>query len=43
VIPTAAAIASAVEDALSGFGARITRVPIRPQDLIEQILPEAAA
>ncbi|MFN7634182.1 MAG: hypothetical protein ACK5PI_05605, partial [Acetobacteraceae bacterium] len=43
VIPTAAAIASAVEDALSGFGARITRVPIRPQDLIEQIVPEAAA
>jgi carbon-monoxide dehydrogenase large subunit len=43
VIPTAAAIASAVEDALSGFGVRISRVPIRPQDLVAQIAPEAVA
>jgi aerobic carbon-monoxide dehydrogenase large subunit len=33
VIPMAAAIASAVEDALSPFGIRITQVPIRPSDL----------
>lgn len=33
VIPMPAAIASAVEDALSPFGVRINRVPIRPKDL----------
>jgi aerobic carbon-monoxide dehydrogenase large subunit len=33
VMPIPAAIASAVEDALSPFGVRITQVPIRPNDL----------
>jgi carbon-monoxide dehydrogenase large subunit len=32
-MPIPAAIASAVEDALSPFGVRITQVPIRPNDL----------
>ena len=34
VIPIAAAIASAIEDALSPFGARIARVPIAPHDIV---------
>ena len=34
VIPMTAAIASAVEDALSPFGARIVRTPILPQDIV---------
>ena len=38
VIPLAAAIASAVEDALSPFGARITRVPIAPHHLVAAVL-----
>jgi aerobic carbon-monoxide dehydrogenase large subunit len=33
VVPIPAAIASAVEDALSPFGIRIRQVPIRPTDL----------
>lgn len=33
VMPIPAAVASAVEDALSPFGVRITQVPIRPNDL----------
>jgi carbon-monoxide dehydrogenase large subunit len=34
VIPMTAAIASAVEDALSPFGVRVTQTPIAPQDVI---------
>ncbi|MFN3889216.1 MAG: xanthine dehydrogenase family protein molybdopterin-binding subunit [Beijerinckiaceae bacterium] len=34
VIPMTAAIASAVDDALSPFGARVARTPILPQDII---------
>jgi carbon-monoxide dehydrogenase large subunit len=41
VIPIPAAIASAVEDALSPFNIRITQVPIRPNDLAA-MLEEAA-
>jgi carbon-monoxide dehydrogenase large subunit len=37
VLPAAAAIVSAVEDALSPFGVRIGKVPISPQDLVELI------
>lgn len=37
VIPTAAAIASAVEDAIKDLGVRITSVPITPQDLHARI------
>jgi carbon-monoxide dehydrogenase large subunit len=33
VLPIAAAIASAIEDALSPFGIRIRQFPIRPRDL----------
>lgn len=42
VIPIPAAIASAVEDALSPFGVRIRHVPIRPTDLAE-LLDRAGA
>jgi aerobic carbon-monoxide dehydrogenase large subunit len=35
VMPIPAAIASAVEDALSSFGVRINQFPIRPRDLSE--------
>jgi carbon-monoxide dehydrogenase large subunit len=41
VIPVAAAIASAIEDALSPFKVHITRVPVMPQHLVAQISPEA--
>lgn len=34
VLPTAAAIASAVEHALEGFAARVDRVPIAPADVV---------
>jgi carbon-monoxide dehydrogenase large subunit len=34
VIPIAPAVISAVEDALSPFGARITRTPIMPSDIV---------
>ena len=34
VIPMTAAIASAVDDALSPFGARVVRTPILPHDII---------
>jgi carbon-monoxide dehydrogenase large subunit len=37
VIPIGAAIASAVEDALSPLGIRITRLPITPIDVLERI------
>jgi carbon-monoxide dehydrogenase large subunit len=37
VLPIPAAIASAVEDALSPFGVRIRQFPIRPQDLAVMI------
>jgi carbon-monoxide dehydrogenase large subunit len=37
VLPIPAAIASAVEDALSPFGVRINQFPIRPRDLSELI------
>ena len=36
-IPTAAAMISAVEDALSPFGVRITQTPITPAELVELI------
>jgi aerobic carbon-monoxide dehydrogenase large subunit len=42
VIPIPAAIASAVEDALSPFGIRISQIPIRPVDLA-RLLDEAGA
>ena len=42
VIPVAAAIASAVEDALSPFGARMNRVPIAPHDVVAAMLGNAA-
>jgi aerobic carbon-monoxide dehydrogenase large subunit len=42
VIPIPAAIASAVEDALSPFGVRIRKVPIRPTDLAA-LLDQAGA
>ena len=36
-IPAAAAIVSAIENALEPFGVRIAQVPIRPERLIELI------
>jgi aerobic carbon-monoxide dehydrogenase large subunit len=42
VMPIPAAIASAVEDALSPFGVRIRQIPIRPRDLAE-LLDQAGA
>ena len=42
-IPTAAAVISAVEDALSPFGVRIAQVPIMPNELIELIAGRATA
>ena len=36
-IPAAAAIVSAIDDALTPFGVRITQVPIMPQRLLELI------
>ena len=37
VLPIPAAIASAVENALSPFGVRIRQFPIRPRDLSEML------
>jgi carbon-monoxide dehydrogenase large subunit len=37
VIPMPAAVASAIEDALCEFGARITHVPILPSDIVEMV------
>jgi aerobic carbon-monoxide dehydrogenase large subunit len=37
VLPTAAAIVSAIDDALSPFGVRIARVPVSPQHIAELI------
>ncbi|HEY8609947.1 MAG TPA: molybdopterin cofactor-binding domain-containing protein, partial [Roseomonas sp.] len=42
VIPIPAAIASAIEDALSPFGVRITQVPLSPVDLLALIDPQLA-
>jgi len=42
VIPVAAAIASAVEDALAPFGARIARVPIAPHHVVAAVLGREA-
>jgi carbon-monoxide dehydrogenase large subunit len=36
-IPTAAAVVSAIEDALTPFGVRISEVPVSPQRLVELI------
>jgi carbon-monoxide dehydrogenase large subunit len=36
-IPTAAAIISAIEDALQPFGVRIAQTPIMPAKLVEMI------
>jgi carbon-monoxide dehydrogenase large subunit len=36
-IPTAAAVISAIEDALQPFDVRITQTPITPQKLVELI------
>ncbi|MCR0982713.1 xanthine dehydrogenase family protein molybdopterin-binding subunit [Roseomonas populi] len=43
VIPVPAAIAAAIEDALSPFGAHVTRVPLSPVDIVALIDPAAAA
>lgn len=43
VMPIPAAIASAVEDALSPFGVRIRQFPIRPKDLSEMLMNAGAA
>lgn len=37
VLPTAAAVISAIEDALSPFDVRITRTPVSPQDIVALI------
>ena len=37
VIPMTAAIASAIEDALSPFGARVTKTPLAPPDILALI------
>ena len=37
VLPMPAAIVSAVEDALSPFGVRLNKAPIRPFDIIEAL------
>ncbi|WP_198383752.1 xanthine dehydrogenase family protein molybdopterin-binding subunit [Roseomonas sp. KE2513] len=42
VIPVPAAIASAIEDALSPFGVRIAQVPLSPVDLLALIDPQAS-
>ena len=43
VIPVPAAVASAVEDALRPFGARVRHVPLSPVDIVALIDPGAAA
>jgi carbon-monoxide dehydrogenase large subunit len=42
-IPTAAAVISAIEDALQPFGVRIAQTPITPQKLVELIANGAKA
>jgi carbon-monoxide dehydrogenase large subunit len=42
-IPTAAAVISAVEDALSPFGVRITQTPVTPAKLVELIAGKTSA
>jgi carbon-monoxide dehydrogenase large subunit len=42
-LPTAAAIVSAIEDALSPFGVRITEVPLTPADIVGKIAAARAA
>jgi aerobic carbon-monoxide dehydrogenase large subunit len=42
VIPAAAAIISAIEDALSPFGVRIAQTPIPPHKLVELIAKGSA-
>jgi carbon-monoxide dehydrogenase large subunit len=42
-IPTAAAVISAIEDALQPFGVRIAQAPITPQKLVELIAHGAKA
>jgi carbon-monoxide dehydrogenase large subunit len=37
VIGSVPALANAIEDALQAFGARITRLPVRPERVIELI------
>ena len=37
VVPAAAAIVSAIEDALSPFGVRISHVPLAPMDIVEMV------
>jgi aerobic carbon-monoxide dehydrogenase large subunit len=37
VVPTAAAIMSAIEDALTPFGVRVTQTPITPQEIVALI------
>ncbi len=37
VLPMAAAVASAIEDALAPFGVRIHHMPVSPQDILQQI------
>ena len=37
VLPMAAAIASAIEDALAPFGVRIDKVPVSPQEIMAKI------
>ncbi len=42
VIPAAAAVISAIEDALSPFGVRIAHMPVMPHELVELIAKAAA-
>jgi carbon-monoxide dehydrogenase large subunit len=42
VLPMAAAVASAIEDALSPFGARIENMPVSPQDVLKWCGPVRA-
>ena len=37
VLPTAAAIVGAIEDALSDFGIRITKAPLSPGDIVSLV------
>ena len=37
VVPVAAAIMSAIEDALEPFGARVSQTPITPQEIVALI------
>jgi aerobic carbon-monoxide dehydrogenase large subunit len=42
VIPAAAAVISAIEDALSPFGVRLSHMPVMPHELVELIATAAA-